>query len=155
MPVESGDDAAGANGPARVGCVYRPQLAPERLASVAQDDLKLTGEVAILNPTCEREGDVVILGGRVCERNLERARKRARSSELFLRQVRDDLHNQWFVFGLERSSHSALYFCEKNVGNSDVVSDDAQAAHKTPGLRLHGHAAPGSGMAFSGSARIA
>ena len=36
MPVESGGDTARANGPARVGCVYRPQLAPERLASVAR-----------------------------------------------------------------------------------------------------------------------
>lgn len=36
MPPESGDDAARANGPVRVGCVYRPQLAPERLASVAR-----------------------------------------------------------------------------------------------------------------------
>jgi alkanesulfonate monooxygenase SsuD/methylene tetrahydromethanopterin reductase-like flavin-dependent oxidoreductase (luciferase family) len=36
MPVESGDDAARAKGPARVGCVYRPQLAPERLGSVAR-----------------------------------------------------------------------------------------------------------------------
>jgi alkanesulfonate monooxygenase SsuD/methylene tetrahydromethanopterin reductase-like flavin-dependent oxidoreductase (luciferase family) len=36
MPAESGDDAASVNGPVRVGCVYRPQLAPERLASVAR-----------------------------------------------------------------------------------------------------------------------
>jgi alkanesulfonate monooxygenase SsuD/methylene tetrahydromethanopterin reductase-like flavin-dependent oxidoreductase (luciferase family) len=34
MPIEHG--ATSAKGPARVGCVYRPQLAPERLASVAR-----------------------------------------------------------------------------------------------------------------------